>query len=504
MRTSDIFCDLKPHTCVSFENAHKEWLMITIVWFRQDLRLSDNPALSEAAAQGKVLPVFILEDPQTSGETHALGGASRWWLHHSLRSLKQDLGDLLILRGDARVALPALVEQTGAEAVHWNRCYEPQAIERDSEIKASLKEAGVNVRSFKASLLFEPWELETKTGGPFKVYSPFWRAAQQKIFSAPLPCPQKLELASFDAENALEDLKLLPEQPNWAEGWDRLWTPGEQGARERLSAFLEKDLEGYGELRNRPDLPNVSRLSPHLHFGEISPSQIRQKTLAATERWDGLDKDASKFLSEIGWREFAYHLLYHFPTIPHANWKSGFDAYPWRESEEDLRAWQTGQTGYPIVDAGMRELWQTGYMHNRVRMIVASFLIKHLRLDWRHGEAWFRDTLLDADLANNSASWQWVAGSGADASPYFRIFNPMTQGAKFDPEGDYVRKWVPELKELDTTYLNAPFEAPKVALEKAGIRLGETYPRPIVDHFKARDAALEGYQLVKQANEDAA
>ncbi len=478
--------------------------MTSIVWFRQDLRLSDNPALHEAAKTGEVLPVFILEDPDSIGESHPMGAASRWWLHHSLKALSESLGGLLLLRGDARVAIPKLVEDSGAKSVFWNRCYEPHAIERDTEIKKSLKDSGVEVSSFKASLLHEPWEVATKSGDPYKVYSPFWRAAQEQSVGDPLPKPGSLDLADVSGGDKLEDWELLPVAPNWAKGWEDLWSPGEEGARSRLAEFLKDGLEGYGDLRNRPDLPNVSRLSPHLHFGEISPRQIRHETRKAEDENDGLAKDAKKFISEIGWREFSYHLLYHFPTLPHDNFKPTFDAYPWRDSDEDLKAWQKGLTGYPIVDAGMRELWQTGYMHNRVRMIVASFLIKHLRLDWRHGEAWFRDTLLDADLANNSASWQWVAGSGADAAPYFRIFNPMTQGEKFDPEGDYVRRWVPELKDVETKYLHAPFDAPDEALEKAGVTLGKTYPKPIVEHFAARDAALEGYEEVKRANEEAA
>ena len=271
-----------------------------------------------------------------------------------------------------------------------------------------------------------------------------------------------------------------------------------------MHAFLKDGLQDYGDLRNRPDLPNVSRLSPHLHFGEISPRQIWHETRQHTLGNDRLEKDGHKFLSEIAWREFSYHLLYHFPTLPSENWRPTFDAYPWRESEADLRKWQTGQTGYPIVDAGMRELWQTGYMHNRVRMIVASFLIKHLRLHWRRGEAWFRDTLVDADLANNSASWQWVAGSGADAAPYFRVFNPITQAAKFDPDGTYIRKWVPELSDLATPHLFEPSQAPSFVLEEAKVVLGQSYPLPMVDHAEARKAALAGYEDVKRMGQNAA
>lgn len=478
--------------------------MTTLVWFRQDLRIADNPALFEAARKGPVLPVFVLEDPAHSGETHPLGGASKWWLHFSLKALQKTLPGLIICRGDARHLIPQIARDAGVRAVHWNRCYEPNAIERDTEIKTLLKADGFEVTSFKASLLFEPWELTNKTGGSFKVYSPFWKTAQQREIAAPLPAPQTLTCLDCAHGEEQDVLGLLPEKPDWAKGWDRLWQPGEDGALKRLQGFLTAGLIGYGDLRNRPDLPNVSRLSPHLHFGELSPRQIWKRTWDAIEANEACRKDGLKFLSEIAWREFSYHLLYHFPKLPEANWRPAFDVYPWRDSATDLERWQKGETGYPIVDAGMRELWQTGYMHNRVRMIVASFLVKHLRLHWHHGEAWFRDTLLDADLANNSASWQWVAGSGADAAPYFRVFNPISQGQKFDPDGTYVKRWVPELKDLDKTYLFAPFEAPPAVLKAAGVILGVHYPQPIVDHAAARQAALEGYEAVKAAGREQA
>lgn len=478
--------------------------MTTLVWFRQDLRVSDNPALLEAAKAGPVLPVFILEDPDQTGETHPLGGASRWWLHGSLAALKDKLPGLVFLRGSARHLIPELAHKSGAKAVYWNRCYEPHAVERDTDIKAALREEGIDARSFKASLLFEPWELETKTGGPYKVYSPFWKAARQLDIEAPLKAPAKIDFTDIDEGEDLGALNLLPKKPNWAEGWEDLWQPGEKAAWQRLADFLESGLKGYGSLRNRPDLPNVSRLSPALHFGDISPRQVWAEVQQFISRKEALASDGMKFLSELAWREFSYHLLYHFPKLPQENWKSTFDAYPWRDAPDDLRRWQRGETGYPIVDAGMRELWQTGYMHNRVRMVAASFLVKHLRLHWSHGEAWFRDTLLDADLANNSASWQWVAGSGADAAPYFRIFNPMTQGEKFDPDGHYIRQWVPELRDLPTRDLFAPFETDEETLERAGIRLGDTYPKPIVDHAGARQAALDGYEAVKQEGQNAA
>ncbi|NVK32910.1 MAG: deoxyribodipyrimidine photo-lyase [Rhodobacteraceae bacterium] len=474
--------------------------MTTLVWFRQDLRVADNPALFEAAKLGPVVPVFVYEDASETGNVHPLGGASQWWLHHSLEALEKTLGSLVLLRGDARHVIPDLARTVGAGAVFWNRCYDGHAIERDTQIKSDLRDMELEVKSFNSALLFEPWEVRTKNGGPFKVYSPFWNAVKDRDIDPPLPAPEKLRIKDCSEGQTLADLKLLPENPDWAQGWNELWSVGEKGAQQRLHEFLKNDLEDYKTLRDRPDCPNVSRLSPHLHFGEISSRQIWrqvQDEMAATPE---VSKDGWKFLSEIVWREFSHHILYEFPELPWRNWRSSFDAYPWSANETYLTAWQKGQTGYPIVDAGMRELWQTGYMHNRVRMIVASFLIKHLGISWKEGEAWFRDTLVDADLANNSASWQWVAGSGADAAPFFRIFNPMIQGAKFDPNGDYVRKWVPELKDLETKYLHAPFDAPAEKLEAAAIDLGRTYPSPIVDHATARKDALDGYEAVKAAS----
>lgn len=468
--------------------------MTTIVWFRQDLRLADNPALAHAAARGAVVPVYILDE-----KAQPVGAAGRWWLHHSLRSLADDLGGLVLLRGDPADLLPGLIAGTGAQAVYWNRCYEPAAIARDKELKNSLIADGVEVQSFNASLLHEPWEVSTKTGGPYKVYTPYWRAARQLDIPYPLTKPKTLKLGDRQAGDDLSDWGLLPTKPDWASGWRDLWQPGEAGAALRLDQFTDAGLGGYASLRDRPDLPNVSRLSPHLHFGEISPRQVFARLDFLLDQGEVPERDVTKFKAELGWREFAYHLLYHFPDIPERNWRREFDHYPWCEDMRALRAWQRGQTGYPIVDAGMRELWRTGYMHNRVRMIVASFLIKHLRLHWKHGMDWFADTLVDADLANNAASWQWVAGSGADAAPYFRIFNPMTQGEKFDPSGDYVRQWCPELSGLPTEYLHAPFKAPDAVLKQAGIALGRDYPQPIVDHATARAAALEGYEAVKGA-----
>lgn len=474
--------------------------MTTIFWFRQDLRIIDNPALAAAAAQGQFLPIFILDD-EISGPQWRWGGASRWWLHHSLVALRKDVGHLALFRGDPRELLPAIIKDVGASAVYWNRCYEPFAIARDTELKTSLQRLGIDVQSFNGSLLHEPWEVATDSGTPFKVYTSYWRASLSKSVAVPLPSPKVTKKAPAAMGDHLEDWGLLPKSPNWAAGWKHLWTPGEAGALARIDEFAKSGLGGYGELRDRPDLQGTSRLSPHLHWGEISPRQIWARL--AWEAEDPLKRNgANKFLSEVGWREFAYQMLYHFPKLPEQNWRPNFDFYPWRDSPDDLKAWQRGITGYPLVDAGMRELWHTGWMHNRIRMITASFLVKHLRIDWRRGEAWFWDTLVDADLANNAAGWQWVAGSGADTSPYFRIFNPITQGKKFDPNGDYVRRWCPELTRLPNEFIHAPFKAKSDVLAKAGITLGRNYPLPIVDHDLARKAALDGYQNVQAARID--
>jgi deoxyribodipyrimidine photo-lyase len=471
--------------------------MTTLLWFRQDLRLRDNPALASAASRGPVLPVFILdESPAPRGRPP--GGAARWWLHHSLQALEDSLGALLLLRGDPRRIVPELVESCKVDAVCWNRCYEPYAIERDKVIRSTLKKLGVGVESFNGSLLHEPWNIKTGDGGPYKVYTPFWNACCRQLVAPPQPAPRFTLARAPVASDVLSDWGLLPHHPDWAAGFASEWSAGEAAAAKRLSRFLKSGLNGYGALRDWPDCPNVSRLSPHLHWGEISPRQVWAATWKRVESEPHTKADAEKFLAELGWREFASHLLYHFPDIPRANWKKEFDAFAWRGSRAQLQSWQRGLTGYPLVDAGMRELWTTGYMHNRVRMITASFLVKHLLVDWRSGEKWFWDTLLDADLANNVVGWQWVSGSGPDAAPYFRIFNPIEQGRKFDPEGQYVRRWCPELARVPAKYIHAPFDAPKAVLEAAGVRLGETYPAPIVEHKAAREAALANYQKIKR------
>ncbi len=476
----------------------------TLVWFRQDLRLQDNPALHAALVRGgAVIPVYILDD---AGEGRwAPGGASRWWLHHSLAALDASLRErglrLVLARGDAETVLRDLIKQTGATALHWNRRYEPASIARDAAVKTAFGADGVEVKSFAASVLFEPHTVKNKTGGPFQVFTPFWK----HCLTLEVPEPVKLPAGPWRAPEkwprslALNELGLLPRIP-WDEGFRPAWQPGEAGAAKRLKHFLARAVEEYADERNRPDKDGTSALSPHLHFGEISPRQI-WAAVRALSKDTGVfpsSRGAQVFLSEVGWREFAYHLLYHFPHTPEAPLRAEFAAFPWREDAAQLRAWQRGQTGYPILDAGMRQLWATGWMHNRVRMIVASFLVKHLRLSWQEGAAWFWDTLVDADLAANTLGWQWTAGCGADAAPYFRIFNPILQGLKFDPNGDYVRRWVPELGRLSPELIHQPWTATPLELRAAGVTLGETYPAPMVDHGAARDAALAALESIRK------
>lgn len=468
---------------------------IAIVWFRQDLRLADNPALSAAVESGaKILPVYVLDD-DNSGDWK-MGGASRAWLHRSLDSLATSLsGNLVFLKGDASVQLPALVQETRANAVYWNRCYEPWRIKRDKRIKDTLKDIGVATHSFNGSLLWEPWDVLKSDNTPYKVFTPFYRKgclskAEPRI---PLPAPAHISFATYEGDT-MESLNLLPRkpEPRWDTDMMSQWKIGEDGARARLDHFIAHGLDDYKEGRNFMAQDNVSRLSPYLHFGEISPNQVWYAARA-----QGDDKNIDHFCSELGWREFSHHLLYHFPELPRSPLQERFAAFPWENNEAHLTAWKRGLTGYPVVDAAMRELWQTGYMHNRARMIVGSFLVKHLLLHWHHGEDWFWDCLIDADLANNSASWQWIAGCGADAAPYFRVFNPVTQGEKFDPGGAYVRKYVPELAKLPNEYLHHPWDAPANVLAYAGVTLGKTYPAPIVDHAAARGRALEAFKVTK-------
>ncbi len=465
-----------------------------LVWFRQDLRCSDNPALISACNQhSHVLPVYIFDE-----QTLPIGDAQKWWLHHSLYSLKKSLNaqglTLILRRGDPSNILSQLINQHDISTVYWNRCYEPAAIERDRLIKQALKEKGIQVTSSNASLLNEPCEIKNKQGDYFKVFTPLWKAclARMQVRSEMPACPP-VESIESNCE-LLDDWNLLPKKINWAAEFHHYWEPGEVGAHKKLNQFLDLVLNSYKGNRDLPALLATSRLSPHLHFGEISPWQIQRAVeYAKIDPTTNLDS-AQHFMAEIGWREFSYHLLFHFPELSTANFKKEFDNYPWQHDEIKFTCWKRGQTGYPIVDAGMRELWKTGYMHNRARMIVASFLTKDLLIDWRHGAEWFWSTLLDADLANNSASWQWVAGSGADAAPYFRIFNPVLQSEKFDPDGTYIRRWVPELATVDKKWIHAPWQAPK---DDLGIEIGNHYPNPIVAHHEARAAALKNYQHLR-------
>lgn len=465
---------------------------IAIHWFRQDLRIADNPALTAAADAGRVLPVFILDDVN-AGDCRP-GAASRWWLHHSLTQLDNSLrGKLACFAGDAKDILPALVREHDVKLVCWNRCYEPWRIERDREIKSALRDLGVEVQSFNGSLLWEPWEPLKADGTPYKVFTPFYKRG---CLAAPPPRepigePAHLEVTRIE-HDGLDALGLIP-QIRWDKKMAPYWEIGEAGAHARLEDFLTQGIQRYKEGRDLPAKRYVSRLSPHLHFGEISPNQV---WYAAKDGRSGTNLD--HFLSELGWREFSYSQLYHFPELPWKNWQQKFDDFPWRKDAAALKRWQQGKTGYPIVDAGMRELWETGYMHNRVRMIVGSFLVKNLLLHWRDGERWFRDCLVDFDLASNSASWQWVAGCGADAAPYFRVFNPITQGEKFDKAGEYTRHWVPELEALPDKYLFKPWEAPPLVMQEAGIELGRDYPEPIVDVKASRQNALDAFASIKR------
>ena len=473
-----------------------------ILWFRRDLRLADNPALQAAQATGRpILPVYILDDGPAA---RRIGGASRWWLDKSLRALAASIaergGRLVLRRGDSESELRRLIDQSGATRVMMNRLFEPDGWARDKDIAHALKADGVEAKGFNGTLLTPPGTVLNGSGGPYKVYTPFMKALRSQA-RAPAHTlgPRDLSGAPEVEGEDIDTWDLHPTRPDWSKGF--LGEPGEAGAAKALSDFVKTGLKTYADDRDRPDRPGTSRLSPHLHFGEISAWRAWTAAYDAAGSNGISEAQADKFTNELIWRDFSAHLLHHFPTLPTDAFRPEYDRMPWINDAAQFEAWTRGRTGYPIVDAGMRELWTTGFMHNRVRMIVASFLIKHLLIDWRKGEAWFWDCLMDADLAQNSQNWQWVAGSGADASPYFRIFNPVTQGQKFDPDGAYVKRWVPELKGLSPNFVHAPWTAPAEALRAAGVTLGRTYPRPLVDHAEARARALAALTTVNAKGE---
>lgn len=463
-----------------------------IVWFRQDFRLSDNPALFAASKANKILPVYILDD--ATAQTWSRGSASRVWLHHALKDLDARLGgNLAIHAGPAELILPQLVKENQIDTVMWNRCYEPWRTERDAMIKRDLDESGVAAVSFNGSLLWEPWDVKKPDGTPYKVFTPFFRRGCQnaKKPRERLPAPVSPNFEKLASPQSLDvnDLKLMPDQKIWPKDMMEGWSVGEDAAMQALNSFVKTKLANYKSGRDHPSENSVSRLSPHLHFGHISPNQIWAIVAKLPQ-----NEQTLHFQSEIAWREFSYGLLFHNPALPHKNLQPKFDHMSWENDRKKLRSWQLGMTGIPIVDAGMRELWQTGYMHNRVRMIVASFLIKNLQIDWREGQKWFWDCLVDADLASNSASWQWVAGSGADAAPYFRVFNPVLQASKFDGAAHYIKKYVPELEDLPPPHVFDPTNAPPLVLAAANVTLGSTYPHAIVDLKQSRERALQNFK----------
>jgi len=470
-----------------------------VLWFRLDLRLADNPALRAAVATAlPVVPVFIWSAQEHDGVP---GAASRWWLHQSLLRLEKSLrlkgSRLVVRRGPAAETLLEIAAQNRVQRIFWNRIYEPAALRRDQAIEAKLKSRRIAAESFNASLLFDPGSIRTASGRTFQVFTPFWKAIwnERQTLRRTTPAPATISApAQWPHSLTIADLDLEP-KINWAGGIRAAWTPGEEAARHGLMTFAKSPVTEYNRERDRTDHDGTSRLSPHLHFGEIGPVQL-WRVLA-----DAPGSDS--YLRQLAWREFSYHLLCAFPDTPGKPFNPQFRHFPWRRNAKRLRAWQMGRTGYPMVDAGMRQLWHTGWMHNRARLVVASFLVKHLLIHWQEGAAWFLDTLVDADLPNNTMGWQWTAGSGVDAAPYFRIFNPIVQGDKFDPDGAYVRHWVPELREVPVEWIHKPWQAPPRVLAAANVTLGKTYPQPIVDHAEARAAALGALAEMKAAARNA-
>ncbi|MBF96001.1 MAG: Deoxyribodipyrimidine photo-lyase [Alphaproteobacteria bacterium MarineAlpha9_Bin4] len=460
-----------------------------LVWFRKDLRLSDNPAINAAKNYENIYPLFIMDEDIF--ENKSLGGASLWWLENSLELLNRNIqNNLKILRGDSLKIIPKLCEDLEINAVFWNRCYEADRIKKDSKLKKKLLDNSIEVKSFNSSLLWEPWDIKNKSGNPYKVFTPFFKSGCLTSSNprTPISKPDNLNFKKANSNFKEYEFKYLFKNNHWSNKFKKYWNVGEIGAKNSLNKFLKLGAKNYSIGRNYPSIENVSRLSPYLHWGEISPFEVWHE---ANKKMFGENK--SVFLSELGWREFSYHLLYNFPNLQDQNLKNNFDSFPWIENNNLLEKWKKGETGYPIIDAGMRELWETGYMHNRVRMITSSFLVKNLLAHWKHGKMWFWNCLLDADAASNSASWQWVAGTGTDATPFFRIFNPITQSKKFDSDANYIKKYVPELSKLPTKIIFSPFEYDSSILKQYDVVLGKNYPYPIIDYVESRKRALNVY-----------
>ncbi|MBB4659140.1 cryptochrome/photolyase family protein [Parvularcula dongshanensis] len=472
-----------------------------LVWLRNDLRLEDNPALRAAADSDRPAACLYVLDDVTPGDW-AMGGAQRWWLHKSLEALAAELdriGSALILRrGDSRGVVPSVAQEVGADLVTWNRRYIGWQKEVDDDVAHALQEQEIEVRTFRGTVLFEPGEIRTGSGNIYKVFGPYWRKLREREVPEKLAKVQKLDApAKLPSSDHLGDWNLLPTQPNWAGAFEETWEPGERGGRARWLSWLKSNATSYDEDRNFPGRDASSRQSPHLHFGETSPVVAWHDLRERIEDGDVPEDQGESWLSELAWREFHHQLLCAHPEMFDKPLDAKFERFEWDTDDDAYRAWTKGQTGYPIVDAGMRQLWQTGWMHNRVRMITGSFFVKDLLLDWRRGMAWFWDCLVDADPANNTAQWQWIAGCGADASPFFRVFNPVGQGERFDPEGAYVKRWCPELKDLPKKHVHAPWDALADVLKKAGVVLGKDYPEPIVEHAARRDEALARYKAIK-------
>ena len=459
-----------------------------LVWFRNDLRIQDNLTIQKLLERGSTLmPIFIINEE--------IGSASKFWLSESLESLNRQLNDCLSsFSGSAANVIEELIRENDIREITWNRGFDRKSLSDEAEVKKIAKKYNVKVFVYNSSLLLAPEQTLKKDGTPYRVFTPFYK---NNYLDLSFPCSnvdiKKLSILSVKSNSKVENVrKNLTSESNWYKKFNRLWQPGEDGAIMTLKKFIEQGLIGYGEGRNRPDLNHVSKLSPHIHFGEISPSRIAY----ALQKIDTIDKE--KFYTELVWREFSHNLLFYFPHITDENLQEKFNKLEWRSNQVELSLWQEGATGIPIVDAGMRQLWAEGYMHNRVRMIVGSFLVKNLLHHWKDGRDWFSETLLDADIANNNASWQWVAGTGVDASPYFRIFNPITQSQKFDPQGEYIKKYIPELSRVPETYIHEPWTCPTHVLKQESIQIGIDYPKPMVDLRETRERALQAFYMIKK------